>query len=189
MSHNSIHNHKTNNDNWETPKSVFNAINTALSGKIVMDVAASEQNKKCPIFAGEDRNSLKIEWNCAPGYWFCNPPFSQKVEFIQKANKEVEKGNYGVMILPSDTSTEWFQHYILDSDYLLLFTKRIEFGASPERIKMIQDMNTTDGGNRKESPGNSKGSVFVFFTRIDHEHEIKEVRHNCTLNRHWGKFV
>lgn len=48
---------------------------------------------------------------------FVNPPFSAKVDWIKKAVDESENGDAElvVMILPVDTSTEWFHDLVAQS--------------------------------------------------------------------------
>jgi len=39
---------------------------------------------------------------------YCNPPFSRKAPFIDRACEEAKKGKLIVMLLPFDSSTKWF---------------------------------------------------------------------------------
>ena len=43
-----------------------------------------------------------------PNKAYCNPPFSKKKPFIDKACEEAKKGKLIVMLLPFDPSTKWF---------------------------------------------------------------------------------
>lgn len=51
-------------------------------------------------------NSLAITW---PEHWWCNPPFDQKQAFIAKARQEQRAGRGGMMLLPYEPLTGWWQ--------------------------------------------------------------------------------
>lgn len=54
-------------------------------------------------------NALAVEW---PEHWWCNPPFDQKHTFIAKARREQTSGRPGMMLLPYEPLTGWWQQMI-----------------------------------------------------------------------------
>ena len=133
------------------------------------DAAAEPQTTKCPeFFVSPDWferqreqgcfvlnpqariigfDSLQCDW---PDHWWCNPPFDLKAEFIAHAVKQAKAGRSGMMLLPYEPLTGWWQ-------------ERVEGNASviyePDgRYNFVE----IDGITKKT--GVNFGSVFVLFT-------------------------
>lgn len=74
------------------------------------DVCAEEKTAKCGVFdyfspeRGDD--ALLLDW---PVDFWCNPPFSRKVEFIQHARKQQAAGRPGMMLLPYEPVSNWWR--------------------------------------------------------------------------------
>lgn len=87
-----------------------------LYGRIFRhDVAAMQQTSKVPgCYYGPDhqveqyRDALKgsLIW---PDDWWCNPPFDQKIEFITKALEQQAAGRQGMMLIPYEPCSGWWQ--------------------------------------------------------------------------------
>ena len=79
------------NDNFQTPEHIFRQLNRVFA--FTHDVACCTFNKLCHngfCFDLKD-NALEASWEdmrC-----FCNPPFSNKSEWIKKADYEVRNNN------------------------------------------------------------------------------------------------
>ena len=78
------------NDNFRTPDKLFKQLNSIFN--FTLDVACTTNDCKClrGIYYDKGFNSLEYDWKgerC-----FCNPPFSKKKEFIEKADYEVQIG-------------------------------------------------------------------------------------------------
>jgi len=56
----------------------------------------------------KDPNEFNFFIHTHPEKSYCNPPFSNKRPFIEKACQEAKKGKLIVMLLPADFSTQWF---------------------------------------------------------------------------------
>lgn len=63
----------------------------------------------CPLNATPLFDGLSIEWGRCN---YVNPPYSNKTPWIRKALIEMSKGKTSVMLLPVDTSTNWFHNLI-----------------------------------------------------------------------------
>lgn len=107
-------------DNWETPKSVYDALN--LEFKFDHD--------PCPINYGEitpDKDGLIQPWGKCN---FINPPYSRNLKeaFVRKAVEVSKSGATCVMILPVSTSTKLFHEVIKPNAKEIRFWKgRIKF--------------------------------------------------------------
>ena len=137
-------------DTFNTPDSLFNQLNRVFNFQI--DAACTTKNRKLPkgFFVDEGGNGLKEPWK---GRVFCNPPFSQKKEWIEKAIKEVESGvcPVCVMILPLNCmSTTFFMDLVYKNYHYEIIKKRIEF---------------LDDKTKKPASGNNSGTVVVYFKK------------------------
>ena len=97
-------------DSWRTPKQVFDYLNDEFG--FVLDVAASDENHLCDDYYTIDDDSLNQPWDRG-GYVWCNPPYSNSRNFVEKA---IEEKCGTVMLLPADTSTKWFQECVDSCD-------------------------------------------------------------------------
>ena len=139
------------NDNFETPIYIYNQLNEVYN--FTLDVACTSINKKCVEGYMFDKglDSLLLSWKnerC-----FCNPPFSQKAEFIRKAHDEV-LGNgcpLCVMILPLNSmDSKAFHEYIFGKFSYEILQGRISF---------------VDPCTGRPKKGNNSGSVIVYFKK------------------------
>ena len=135
---------KNGKDTWRTPKPLFE-LSEVFFGNFVFDLAADEHNHLCPEYYTEQDNALIMPWP-KNGLLWCNPPYSLKKEFIDKASAETKDGAEVVMLLPSDTSTKWFNKLSMFAD-LVFLTGRVSF---------LNEENVPINGN----PG---GSVLAHF--------------------------
>lgn len=118
------------NDNWYTPKYVFDA----LGARFDLDVAG----KRCPVSSVPARDiysekSLDREWS---GFVWMNPPFGGRNALMPWLTKFFEHGD-GIALTPDRTSAPWFR-YAWKRTGLVMFTPKIRFiredgtiGASP----------------------------------------------------------
>ena len=108
--------HKT--DHWYTPKEFYDKL----------DEEFHFDYDPCPL-KGEDNNAMFNDWK---GNVFCNPPYSNIWNFLNKGILEVRKGNANVVVflVPARTDTRWF-HDLVYNRYKIRFIKgRLKFGNS-----------------------------------------------------------
>ena len=135
-------------DCFRTPDFFFNQLNDIF--KFDVDAACSSENKKCKKGFCHDLgvNGLKESWG---GYSvFCNPPFSQKADWIKKAHDEVLAGSCKtcVMILPSNSmDSQAFHDFVFGKFHFEILRGRIQF-LNPDGTK---------------SQGNNSGTVVIYF--------------------------
>mgnify|MGYP006057855845 CR=1 FL=1 len=103
-------------DTWATPKSLIARLEAEF-GKFDLDSFATEENKICSRHFNKEQNALLQDWD--GNLIFCNPPYSQKNEVIQKCHIEAEKGRKIILLVPAFTETKWFAEMKVKSDWLL----------------------------------------------------------------------
>lgn len=139
------------NDNFQTPLFVFEQLNKIFN--FTHDIACCTFNKLCPngIYYDLGNDALKTSWGGVRA--FCNPPFSKKAEFIEKAYNEVINGSCPicVMILPLNSmDTKAWHKFIEGKFYYEILEGRISF-IDPE--------------TKKPKTGNNSGTVIVYFKK------------------------
>ena len=137
------------NDCFETPDYIFKQLNAIFNFEL--DVAASKENHLCYCYYTEEQNALTVSWQQARV--FCNPPFSQKADFIKKADFEVRNNNCPicVMILPLNCMDTKIWHEVIEGRY--------HYEILKGRIAFI------DPETKKPKKGNNSGTVIVYFKK------------------------
>jgi phage N-6-adenine-methyltransferase len=111
---------------WETPQDFFNSWSDKVGG-FDLDVCASLENAKCPVFFDKQTDGLKQEWF---GKCWMNPPYGREIgKWMHKAYMENKKGVTVVCLIPSRTDTRWWHDYAVHGE--IVFIKgRLKFGKS-----------------------------------------------------------
>ncbi|OCG08889.1 phage N-6-adenine-methyltransferase [Gilliamella sp. wkB178] len=133
-------------DFWQTPIELYEYLNTRFS--FVCDVAASDNNHLHLNYLTESYDSLLNGWShLKSGYAFCNPPYSKILPWIKKAKEAADHGVGTVMLLPVDTSVEWFDELRkLANEIIFIVNGRISFVCAETQEKI---------------DGNNRGSLFA----------------------------
>lgn len=150
-------------DLWQTPIELYEYLNARFS--FVCDVAASDHNHLHLNYLTESYNSLINGWaHLRGGYAFCNPPYSRILPWVKKAKEASNQGVGTVMLLPVDTSVEWFNELQKSaSEIYFIVNGRISFVRSD---------------NKQKIHGNNRGSLFAVFNPLS----FGECRISC-VNR------
>ena len=109
-----------NSDEWSTPKYLLNLLEEDF-GKFDYD--------PCPL-KSTNKMALFDEWK---GNVFCNPPYSNVKEFLNKALVEIKKGNVNqvIFLIIPRTSTKYWEEYVMGyADAIHFINKRLKFGNS-----------------------------------------------------------
>ena len=118
---------------WETPGSVFEPLQKEFN--IVLDVCASDNNRKCNSYFDKKINGLTADWKLAGEFgklskvacWM-NPPYGREIgAWVRKAYLESLKGVTTIALLPARTDTKWFHDYILGNSEVRFLKGRIKF--------------------------------------------------------------
>jgi len=139
------------NDNFITPDSLSEQLDKIFNFEL--DVACTTDDCKCPTGFYFDKGIDALEQDWSLYRCFCNPPFSLKAKFIEKAYNEVINGNCPVvvMILPSNCQdSKAFQKYIKKNFFYETIAGRVSF-INPE--------------TGKPQKGNNSGTTIVYFKK------------------------
>lgn len=140
-------------DCWRTPPEIYAALNAEFS--FVGDVAASDKNHLHENYLTENEDALSDEkpWGVVfpNGYVFCNPPYSDPMPWVKKAQQEDCYFTGVVMLVPADTSVGWFKQAMKDVSEVRFIT-----GGG------LSFINQSTG---KPVSGNNKGSMLLIWNR------------------------
>lgn len=139
------------NDNFRTPDNLFHQLNKIFN--FTLDVACTTQDCKCSRGLYYDKGIDALDCSWGGERVFCNPPFSRKAEFIEKAYNEVLFGDCPivVMVLPSNCQdSRSFQQFIKKNFFYETLSGRVAF-INPETGKPMK--------------GNNSGTTIVYFKR------------------------
>jgi phage N-6-adenine-methyltransferase len=109
---------------WVTPWEFFNKIQEEFNLEI--DVAASSENTRLPVYFDEQMDSLKQDWK-GKRCWM-NPPYGRQIgQWIKKA--ATSGAEIVVCLLPARTDTKWFHEYIYGKAEIRFIKGRIKFSG------------------------------------------------------------
>lgn len=113
-------------DEWETPQDLFDDLNKEF--KFRVDVCATKDNYKCPLYFSPEIDGLKVDWSPWYSVW-CNPPYSNIAAWAKKCS---EHDGLAVMLVPARTDTRWFHEYCYNKPHVeLRFIKgRLRFSGA-----------------------------------------------------------
>ena len=112
---------------WGTPVELFEQLD-AIFG-FTLDVCASRENAKAPIYITEKQDGLATSWVdiFQPVVAWMNPPYGRALPaWIEKAHQEAQEGATVVALVPSRTDTRWFQT-MWKAEALIFIQGRITF--------------------------------------------------------------
>ena len=104
-------------------------------GRIFVDLAASEENKKALFCFTKDDDSLSIRWGnfqrSPRQYMWLNPPFSDITPWARKCAEEGFLGARILFLTPASIGSNWFRDHVHRKALVLALNGRITFeGAS-----------------------------------------------------------
>ena len=112
-------------DEWATPQALFDELNKEFNFNL--DPCATKDNHKCDKYYTMQENGLTQNWGgCRV---FCNPPYSQISEWVEKAFRESKNDNtLVVLLIPSRTDTRYFHNFIYNRAEIRFVKGRLKFG-------------------------------------------------------------
>lgn len=109
----------TTNDKLQTPDWVIQQV-----GHVDLDPCAGEATRIGALNYTALDNGLRAEWF---GFVFCNPPFSQKQQWIRRM---IDHGN-GILLLPERGSAPWFAPLAQAAMEYWVMGRKINFVGGP----------------------------------------------------------
>lgn len=139
------------NDCFRTPDHIFKQLDSVFA--FTLDAACTTEDCKCPkgFYNDQGVDALNMSWGGERV--FCNPPFSQKAAFIEKAYNEVINGDCPVcvMVLPSNCQDgRAFQKFIKKNFFYETLSGRVAF---------------IDPATGQAMKGNNSGTTIVYFKK------------------------
>jgi phage N-6-adenine-methyltransferase len=119
-------------DNWETPAWLFAVLDREFH--FDLDAAALPDTAKCAEYFTPVTNGLSKRW--APRVVWCNPPYARDVIplWMAKCRLEAFEGATVVCLVPSSTSSAWWQDHVMRASEIRLIRGRLNFSnAKPHR--------------------------------------------------------
>ena len=112
---------KEERNRWRTPQQWFDLLNQRY-GPFTLDAAADSSNHKCDFWLGPGSpwgtNALTVPWcvrttEAATWRVFCNPPYDNTEEFVEKAWEEVDFGtcHSATLLIPATPDVKWFHKW------------------------------------------------------------------------------
>lgn len=117
----------SNSDEWATPQEIFDSLDAEFGFNL--DPCATDENHKCERYFTKADNGKAHKWG---GYRvFCNPPYSEIGEWVEKAFRETKEDNtLVVLLIPSRTDTRYFHDYIYNRAEIRFCKGRLHFNNS-----------------------------------------------------------
>ncbi len=111
---------------YGTPRRFVQPLEEAVGGFDLDPASGAEDSPHATTTYTVNDDGLRQSWF---GNVWCNPPFSNKDDWLQKAVSEHTEGNTDLilMLLPVDTSTGWFHRHVTMCDALWFKQGRLSF--------------------------------------------------------------
>ena len=115
------------NDEWGTPDWLYDELNREFSFNC--DVCASKSNFKHPNFYSKELSGLDRSNFWGTSNW-CNPPYSNTLPWLERAEEESDRGNNTVILMMADCSTKAFAFAASRAQEIRLINQRIKFDGA-----------------------------------------------------------
>ncbi|QLH85035.1 adenine methyltransferase [Halosimplex pelagicum] len=118
-------------DEWATPPSLLRPLDDAVRGFDLDPCSGAEARSIAPETYTEEDDGLARRWF---GTVWCNPPYSDAADWIEKARNESRRDEVEVVLvlLPARTSTQWFQKFAATATALCFIEGRLRFGDAED---------------------------------------------------------
>ena len=115
---------------YATPWPFIRALETRF-GRIELDLAATKDNTKAPLFITPEQDSLTVDWDRMDAKLaFLNPPFNLCGDFARKCARAERLPI--LFLVPASVGSEWWAREVDGKADLVLFARpRIEFDGLP----------------------------------------------------------
>lgn len=99
-------------DIW-TPWDFAHAVQRKF-GPFTMDLAATAESAKAPVFITPERNSLTVDWAhvLSGGIGWLNPPYSNITPWATKCAGESARGAEILMLVPGSIGANWYWDWV-----------------------------------------------------------------------------
>lgn len=117
-------------DDWSTPQDLFDKLDAEFGG-LVLDVCATRDNAKCPLYFSREQDGLTKAWADYTCPVWMNPPYGREIgKWVAKAALEAALGATVVCLLPARTDTRWWHDYVIPYGEIRFIKGRLKFGGA-----------------------------------------------------------
>jgi len=120
---------------YATPPEFIAAVKQRLGiESFVIDLAASADNTKAPLYFDEENDSLAQDWTTYAWDEWCwlNPPFANIAPWAEKCKEAAIAGVRIAFLVPAAVGSNWFRDYVDGWAHVLMLNGRISFdGEGP----------------------------------------------------------
>lgn len=116
---------------WGTPRWLFDAI-AKRYGPFDLDVCATVNNAKCPLFYTPEQDGLVQPWG-GVRCWM-NPPYGRGhlEAWLAKAIAETGQGAHVTSLIPVRPGAEWWRTFVANAAQVIEYLpQRIRFDGAP----------------------------------------------------------
>lgn len=115
------------NDEWETPQLVYDLLNSEFH--FTLDPCATDENHKCEKYYTMNDDGLSQNWGGQTV--FCNPPYSEISDWVEKAYRESRTDHtIVVLLIPARTDTRYFHDFIYQRAEVRFIRGRLKYSNS-----------------------------------------------------------
>lgn len=143
---------------WATPQWIIDFV-AAKFGQIGIDVCASPENAKAPVYFTEATNGLDSahNWGDEGGIAWCNPPYEDPLPWVEKAIEQAkQRGVTTIMLVNNDPSTAWFLKALQGAQTVINFIGYTDKATGKFKSGRVAFVDARTG---EEGSKNPKGSV------------------------------
>ena len=140
-----------------TPPMIMLPVREFVGTRKLIDVCTQPDNPSgADMFYTEQTDGLARVWgtsllSASDATWWCNPPFSAIMPWVDKAVMEARHGGEGLFLSRADVRTAWFKKLRMNCD------ARCNIGRSVAFLK------PRDGGGYENMPGDFYGYAIWYF--------------------------
>lgn len=115
---------KNATDEYSTPAEIFDQLDAEFG--FDLDPCATDENHKCDMYFTAEQNGLLQDWG---GHRvFCNPPYSDIKNWVEKCYREGTKDNtLVVMLIPCRPDTKYFHDFIINRSEIRFIKGRLRY--------------------------------------------------------------
>lgn len=141
-------------DFWNTTWQAVRDAEKLTGRKFMLDAATTKEASKAIQYITPEMDALSRSWiDEIPGAVWCNPPFSRKELFLDKAHEQaIMLGEIIVCMIPFEPTTKWWMNYVMDEASIVYIPSA--------RYNFIDDE------TKKEISGCPFSSCFAVFTSL-----------------------
>ncbi len=121
-------NRGSSNQEYGTPPEVIAAVEKRF-GRIVFDLAASQDNAVCGTFWSKEDNALEQNWGklLPTGNLWLNPPYAEIGPWAMRAAGCWQRRGFLFLLVPYSADSNWWQKNVEEHAYSVAMSPRIKF--------------------------------------------------------------